>query len=79
MNFMEALQQLQFRKFVKRPGWTDGYICFMPEMKSLWKIIIVPQPNAGNWMPLVEDFLAQDWEIVEEKEPCDVVPVPPCS
>ncbi len=70
MNFTEALQQLVDQKYVQREAWTDGsYLALMPGMQTVWKIQTVPNPNAGNWLPLVEDMLATDWKAYEKPVP----------
>lgn len=64
MLFMEALTLLKSGKHVSRECWSeeDGFLAFMPGMKHVWKIIIKPQPNAGNHILSVEDLEAQDWQ-----------------
>lgn len=68
MNFQEALEKVQSGEYVKRSSWEDGYVAHMPGMAYLWRIIIptatAPQANAGNYLPLLEDFLASDWQVV---------------
>ena len=66
MKFVEALEALQDRKFVARESWNESgeYICLMPGMQSIWKILTLPNPNAGNWLPLMNDLLADDWKVV---------------
>ena len=67
MKFTEALEQLEKGEFIARPSWEEEgkYIVHMPGMASLWMITQRPNPNAGNWLPLVQDFLADDFEIVD--------------
>jgi hypothetical protein len=67
MIFTEALALLEKGEFVTRPCWKEEgkYICHMPGMASIWMISHRPNPNAGNWLPLVADYQAQDWELVE--------------
>lgn len=63
MLFMEALEMLKSGKDVSRQSWSeeDGYLTFMSGMKHIWKILIKPQPNAGNHIFSVEELLADDW------------------
>lgn len=65
MNFQEALVELKARKPMYRKGWEpqDGYVVFMPGMSHVWKIVLKPQPNAGNFMFSVEDYDANDWDV----------------
>lgn len=67
MNFNEALQALLDGKFLVRAGWKaeDGYITKMPGMQFAWRILTVPTPNAGNYMWLLDDFLATDWKVYD--------------
>lgn len=64
MLFIEALEALKSGKHISRLSWSeeDGYLTFMPGMKHIWKIIIKPQPNAGNHILSVEELNASDWE-----------------
>ena len=63
MLFMEALALLQEGQVLCREGWKieDGYLTFMKGMKHVWKIVLHPNPNAGNYIFSVEDLLAEDW------------------
>ena len=64
MLFQEALTRLDAGVPMRRAVWTaeDGYLKLMPDMKYVWKIVLIPNPNAGNFIFSVEDFLADDWE-----------------
>ncbi len=64
MLFQEALALLQAGEFVCREAWTfqDGYLAFLDGMKHVWKIVLDPAPNAGNYIFSVEDMLANDWK-----------------
>jgi uncharacterized protein DUF2829 len=62
MNFTEALAKLQQGNYVKRAAWNDGYLCLMPDMQYIWRILTAPNPNCGNFMPSMSDFLADDWQ-----------------
>ena len=78
MLFSEALVNLKNGHCVVRPEWvkTGEYACLMPAMGYVWKILTQPNPNAGNWLPTVEDLCADDYEIldVEKLKPCAVPP-----
>jgi len=65
MLFQEALEKLKARQPVYRKGWSpqDGYLVFMPGMTHVWKIVLSPQPNAGNYIFSFEDFNSDDWEV----------------
>ena len=68
MLFVYALERLKMGAAMRRKGWTeeDGYIALMPGMKYVWKIVLLPNPNAGNFIFSVEDFTANDWEELPE-------------
>jgi hypothetical protein len=63
MLFTDVLVELKLGKFLRRKGWEDGYICLMPDIAYIWRILTKPQVNAGNFLPLLADLLADDWEI----------------
>lgn len=67
MLFQEALKQMEAGKSMRRKPWSaeDGYVCLMRGMKYVWKIVLHPAPNAGNYIFSVEDFLAKDWKEFE--------------
>lgn len=76
MLFQEALDLLHAGEALCRDAWTleDGYLKLMEGMKHVWKIVLHPAPNAGNYIFSVEDLLAADWkkfdlpkEAVEDK------------
>jgi hypothetical protein len=72
MLFKDAIVQLQGRIPMHRTGWNpqDGYIILMPGMAYIWKIVLQPAPNAGNYIFSLEDFLAEDWEVYTPPLPC---------
>jgi hypothetical protein len=65
MNFQDALVQLKGRIPMHRTGWEpqDGYVVLMPGMSHVWKIVLQPAPNAGNYIFSFEDFCSEDWEV----------------
>lgn len=67
MLFAEALQELKAGKSIARESWKEeeGYLVFMKGMKHIWKIITLPNPNAGNHILSVEELDADDWKILE--------------
>lgn len=67
MLFKEALELLQAGEVLCRAAWSleDGYLKLMPGMKHIWKIVLNPTPNAGNYILAVEDLLAGDWKKFE--------------
>jgi len=75
MLFLDALAQLQAGVSMRRKAWAieEGYLKLMPGMKFVWKIILVPNPNAGNFIFSVEDFTKDDWEEFKEavEVPCE--------
>jgi hypothetical protein len=70
MQFMEAVSNLENGKYVARGAWDHSgeYIVLMPGMQYIWKIMTIPNPNAGNWIPLMSDIMADDWKVVERKK-----------
>lgn len=67
MLFQEALEQLKAGQHMCREKWSleDGYLSFLPGMSYVWKIVLKPNPNAGNFIFSVEDFEANDWKKFE--------------
>ncbi len=74
MLFQEALELLKKGENLFRKGWEqqDGYIVLMPGMKHVWKIVLHPQPNAGNYIFSFEDLISEDWDhfVSEEEKSC---------
>ncbi len=74
MLFQEALDMLQKGEVLCRDAWTleDGYLSLMKGMQYIWKIVLHPGPNAGNYIFSLADLLAEDWKLFEEpKEPLE--------
>jgi hypothetical protein len=76
MLLQEALQELKNGARLYRKGWNiqDGYVVLLPGMKHVWKIVLQPQPNAGNFIFSFEDLCADDWSHFvseEEAKPCE--------
>jgi len=67
MNFQEALTLLQAGEVLHREAWPieEGYLTLMKGMKHVWKIVLNPAPNAGNFIFSVEDSLANDWKLFD--------------
>ncbi len=65
MKFLEALEALERGECVVREKWAheEGYLKYMMGMTSIWKILIVPAPNAGNYLFTMEDYKAEDWKL----------------
>ncbi len=65
MLLQEALEALKSGAQLYRTGWEpqDGYLSFMPGMSHVWKIVLKPQPNAGNYIFSMEDLTSDDWEL----------------
>ncbi len=63
MLLQEALKMLKEGTDVTRGAWKkeDGYLTFMQGMTHVWKIMLHPNPNAGNYIFSVEDLEATDW------------------
>jgi hypothetical protein len=71
MIFFSALKKLESGCAVRREAWPidEGYLKLLPGMKFVWKIVLVPNPNAGNFIFSVEDLKSTDWEIVTTEFP----------
>ena len=67
MLFSEALAALKAGEAMCREAWTleDGYLVLLEGMKYVWKIVLHPNPNAGNFIFCFEDFEATDWKKFE--------------
>lgn len=67
MLLQEALSNLQAGKQMHRAAWeiNEGYLSLMPGMTHVWKVVIVPSTNAGNFIFSLEDLLADDWKEFE--------------
>jgi hypothetical protein len=66
MLFQEAMTELLAGRYMARTAWdqTCEYVCLMPGMNTIWKILTIPGPNAGNWLPLIQDLIADDWKVI---------------
>lgn len=76
MLLSEAMVELHAGHSMCRAAWTieDGYLMLMPGMKHVWKIVLNPAPNAGNFIFSVEDIEGADWKIFEfPKEPVEAI------
>jgi hypothetical protein len=78
MLFYEALQQLHDGHGLRRSAWAEveGYLKLLPGMKHVWKIVLAPNPNAGNFIFSVEDFESDDWILVDAVNPFPVNDAP---
>lgn len=67
MLLNEALAGLQAGKQLHRAAWDikEGYLSLMPGMTHVWKVVITPSTNAGNFIFSLEDLLADDWQEFE--------------
>lgn len=80
MMLQEALDLLHKGEILCREAWTleDGYLSFMKGMQHVWKIVLHPAPNAGNYIFSMEDLLSKDWKLFElpvGQVPSEVVPI----
>lgn len=63
MKLQDALVLLEQGKYISRECWQeiDGYLVLMKGMKHVWKILITPNPNAGNHIFSYNELIADDW------------------
>jgi hypothetical protein len=74
MLFTEALDKLRADVPMRRTAWADseGYLKLMPGMDYVWKIVLFPNPNAGNFIFSFADFEADDWvQFILPSEPLE--------
>ncbi len=71
MLLQEALDLLQKGEVLVRECWAleDGYLVMMKGMQHVWKIVLNPSPNAGNYIFSLADLLADDWKLFELPKP----------
>lgn len=61
------LQAVMNGQQVSRPCWPEGeYVVHLPGMPYLWKIMTLPNPNAGNWIPTLDDLMASDYVLLKD-------------
>lgn len=67
MLLQEAIELLEAGESVCREVWSleDGYLQFMKGMTHVWKIVLHPNPNAGNYIFSKDDLKANDWKKFE--------------
>ncbi len=67
MLLQEALELLKEGEVMCRQAWSleDGYLVFMKGMTHVWKIVLQPSPNAGNYIFSLADLVADDWKQFE--------------
>lgn len=67
MKFEKALAMLKDGHSMHRSSWAieEGYLQVMRGMEYVWKIMLKPQPNAGNFIFRIDDFSADDWKEFE--------------
>ena len=70
MLLQDMLVQLQSNIHMRRESWKDedGYLSLMPGMTHIWKIVLITNPNAGNYIFSLDDLLADDWVIFKVKK-----------
>ena len=78
MLFAEALDLLKSGEIMHRKAWAreDGYLSLMCGMLYIWKILLHPQPNAGNYIFTVEDLTSNDWQVFKLDCPPVVIDAP---
>lgn len=79
MKYDDALAAVFAGKFMTRNAWEKGkYIGLLPYMPAVWMFAITPNPAAGNWQFLSQDYKADDWKELD-KEETSQAPVPPAE
>ncbi len=69
MDFDDVLKNLWRGIYISREAW-DGnlqYLAAMPGIKYIWKIVVDPELNAGNWLPTIEDYQATDYYVLDKE------------
>jgi hypothetical protein len=64
MQFMEAIKALQEGKMVVRECWNEeenGYLKLMYGLPYVWRILMMPNPNAGSFSFSIDEMVADDW------------------
>lgn len=71
MLFLDALTQMKAGEPMRRAAWEDkeGYLTILPNMDYVWKIVLVPNPNAGNYIFSIADFEGNDWVKFDAPKP----------
>lgn len=67
MNFKEAYKAMQEGKKVRRKGWS-GYFFYSPIMNRIFQFVDENQFKPPVDEIALENALAEDWEVVEEKK-----------
>lgn len=64
MLLAEAIELLEAGENIVREAWSleDGYLAFLQGMAHIWKIVLAPSPNAGNYIFSKDDLKASDWK-----------------
>lgn len=67
MLLQEAIENLRAGKQMHRAAWAieEGYLSLMPGMSHIWKVVVTPTTNAGNFIFSLEDLIADDWKEFE--------------
>ena len=75
MLLQEAIVQLKAGAAMYRQDWDpqDGYIVLMPGMSHVWKIVLSPAPNAGNYIFSLADLESDKW--LPYVQPVDVIDI----
>ena len=80
MLLSEAIELLEAGEKVRRGAWdiSEGYLVLLPGMSHIWKIVLHPNPNAGNFIFSKEDLKGNDWAKFElPKAPIEAAPEAP--
>ena len=79
MLLSEALSLLEKGENVCREAWAieEGYLALMKGMSHVWKIVLQPSPNAGNYIFSKDDLQADDWKKFELPKPVIEGATPP--
>ncbi len=67
MNFSEALKLIKMGDKVKRFSWdSNDYLAIGGCGSYAVPIVVFHEAKISNWVPLLEDFEAEDWWVLPE-------------
>ena len=64
MDFLSAVREMKLGKKVRRKGWNNWYYTFKEDGTKITKM--VAGSDFKNIIPIIADFEATDWEVVDD-------------